>query len=87
MKKTGLPSRFCVEDQFRLVVYYANNPESNKKWWDFTEERKHYRETNGYPSDRLGQEKSSYHIFRVKVFIFCLKNMKRSQSAHRLLGF
>nr|WP_198041798.1 helix-hairpin-helix domain-containing protein [Paenibacillus larvae] len=57
MKKTGLPSRFCVEDQFRLVVYYANNPESNKKWWDFTEERKHYRETNGYPSDRPGQEK------------------------------
>jgi hypothetical protein len=33
----------CVEDQFRLVVHYANNPGSNKKWWDFTNERKAYR--------------------------------------------
>ncbi|EHQ29290.1 helix-hairpin-helix domain-containing protein [Mucilaginibacter paludis] len=33
----------CVEDQFRLVVYYANNPGSNKQWWDFTSERKAYR--------------------------------------------
>jgi len=33
----------CVEDQFRLVIYNANNLNSNKKWWDFTNERKKYR--------------------------------------------
>ena len=30
----------CVEDQFRLVVHYANNPGIAKQWWDFTPERK-----------------------------------------------
>lgn len=34
----------CVEDQFRLVVHYASYRDSNKQWWDFTEERKKHRE-------------------------------------------
>ena len=42
----------CVEDQFRLVVHYAQHPNSNKNWWDFTTERKLYREKNGYPASR-----------------------------------
>ena len=42
----------CVEDQFRLVVYYANHPNSNKQWWDFTAERKAYRNKYGYPDTR-----------------------------------
>jgi len=42
----------CVEDQFRLVVYYANHPGSNKNWWDFTAERKAYRSQYGYPDTR-----------------------------------
>ncbi|BDX38600.1 hypothetical protein CYCD_19550 [Tenuifilaceae bacterium CYCD] len=42
----------CVEDQFRLVVYYANTKDSSKKWWDFTEERKTFRSENGYPQSR-----------------------------------
>ncbi len=42
----------CVEDQFRLVVHYANNSGSNKKWWDFSAERKNYRAKNGYPATR-----------------------------------
>ncbi len=42
----------CVEDQFRLVVHYANNKKTTKKWWDFTDERKKYRLENGYPMDR-----------------------------------
>lgn len=42
----------CVEDQFRLVVHYARNPGSTRNWWDFTAERKAYREKNGYPSSR-----------------------------------
>jgi len=42
----------CVEDQFRLVVYYANNPGSKKQWWNFTCERKAYRAAAGYPDNR-----------------------------------
>ena len=42
----------CVEDQFRLVVHFANTRDTNKTWWDFTEERKRFRIENGYPSNR-----------------------------------
>lgn len=42
----------CVEDQFRLVVYYANTKDGSKKWWDFTSDRKKYRYENGYPTER-----------------------------------
>lgn len=42
----------CVEDQIRCVVNYANNPKSPKQWFDFTEERKLYRQRNGYPHSR-----------------------------------
>ncbi len=42
----------CVEDQFRLVVYFANTNDANKTWWDFTEIRKKFRSENGYPKSR-----------------------------------
>ena len=42
----------CVEDQFRLVVYFANTNDTKKTWWDFTEERKKFRNENGYPKSR-----------------------------------
>ena len=42
----------CVEDQFRLVVYYAQTKNATKAWWDFTGERKKYRLENGYPANR-----------------------------------
>lgn len=42
----------CVEDQFRLVTHYAEHPGSACNWWDFTNERKDFREKHGYPSDR-----------------------------------
>jgi AraC-like DNA-binding protein len=42
----------CVEDQFRLVVHFANHPNSKLNWWNFTPERKAFREKNGYPSTR-----------------------------------
>ncbi len=42
----------CVEDQFWLVVHYANYPGSKKQWWDYTPERKAFRNQYGYPSDR-----------------------------------
>jgi hypothetical protein len=42
----------CVEDQFRLIVYFANTNDTNKTWWDFTEIRKKFRAENGYPKSR-----------------------------------
>lgn len=42
----------CVEDQFRLVVYYANHPGNGKQWWHFTAERKAFRAKLGYPVTR-----------------------------------
>lgn len=42
----------CVEDQFRLVVHFANHPDSKLNWWNFTPERKAFRQNNGYPSTR-----------------------------------
>lgn len=42
----------CVEDQFRLVVNFANTHDMKKTWWDFTEERKTFRAVNGYPKSR-----------------------------------
>jgi len=42
----------CVEDQFRLVVDYAQNSDTHKMWWDYTQERKEYRSQNGYPANR-----------------------------------
>ena len=42
----------CVEDQFRLIVHFAKHRDSTKTWWDFTAERKAYRLTYGYPTNR-----------------------------------
>jgi hypothetical protein len=42
----------CVEDQFRLVVDFANTNDTNKTWWNFTKERKKFRAENGYPKNR-----------------------------------
>ena len=42
----------CLEDQFRLIVYYANGATETKQWWDFTAERKAFRAEHGYPADR-----------------------------------
>ncbi|WP_282139228.1 helix-hairpin-helix domain-containing protein [Rossellomorea aquimaris] len=51
-KKYGVWMDPCVEDSLRCVVHHANNPASKKNWWDFTTQRKNYRQTHGYPSDR-----------------------------------
>lgn len=40
----------CVEDALRCIVYHANNPNSEKCWFDFTEERKKHRAQYGYPA-------------------------------------
>ncbi|MEL7004796.1 MAG: helix-hairpin-helix domain-containing protein [Bacteroidota bacterium] len=51
-RKKGYWIDSCVEDQFRLTVHFAENNDYRKKWWDFTAERKKYREEFGYPGDR-----------------------------------
>lgn len=50
--KKGFATDPCVEDQFRLAVYYAQTHDASKRWWDFTEERKRYRREHGYPPTR-----------------------------------
>lgn len=50
--KKGFWTDPCVEDQFRLIVHYANTADRNKTWWDFTAARKKFRAENGYPESR-----------------------------------
>lgn len=42
----------CVEDQMRLCTHYAEHFDKRMNWWDFTKERKAYREQHGYPANR-----------------------------------
>lgn len=51
-RKKGYWTDPCLEDQFRLVVNFANTNDTKKTWWDFTEERKKFRTENGYPANR-----------------------------------
>jgi len=51
-KMKGYKTDPCVEDQFRLAVDFAKNEDYSKKWWNFTSERKEYRNKFGYPKDR-----------------------------------
>ncbi|MFB4169378.1 helix-hairpin-helix domain-containing protein [Virgibacillus sp. JSM 102003] len=51
-KRLGVWTDPCVEDQIRCVVNFANDPRSSKKWFNFTNDRKDYREKLGYPEDR-----------------------------------
>lgn len=52
-RKKGFKTDPCVEDQFRLAVDFAKNRNYSKNWWDFTSERKKFRNEHGYPKDRL----------------------------------
>ncbi|MBU9719832.1 MULTISPECIES: hypothetical protein [Bacillaceae] len=36
----------------KLPITVDENPESSKQWFDFTDERKTYREKTGFPSNR-----------------------------------
>src|SRR5699024_3825208 len=42
----------CLEDCFRCIVHHANNLDDAKNWFDFSEERKKYRQQHGYPKTR-----------------------------------
>ncbi|MFZ4453183.1 helix-hairpin-helix domain-containing protein [Salibacterium aidingense] len=51
-QRLGVWTDPCVEDQLRCIVHHAGNPGSSRQWFDFTEERKAYREMEGYPANR-----------------------------------
>lgn len=50
--KMGCWTDPCVEDQIICIIHYANHPDSEKQWFNFTNERKVYRQQNGYPKSR-----------------------------------
>ncbi|WP_077622947.1 helix-hairpin-helix domain-containing protein [Sediminibacillus massiliensis] len=50
--KLGCWTDSCVEDQIMCIIHHANHPDSRKKWFEFTQERKLYRGKYGYPSSR-----------------------------------
>jgi hypothetical protein len=52
----------CIEDSYRLLVHYINNHDDTKRWWNFTAERKAYRQEFGFPADR--PEKPWYQLER-----------------------
>ncbi|MFM7852376.1 MAG: helix-hairpin-helix domain-containing protein, partial [Flammeovirgaceae bacterium] len=54
----------CVEDQMRLCIHYAEHFDNRVNWWDFTKERKAFREQNGYPSNR--PQKPWYELAKYK---------------------
>ncbi len=64
-KQIGAWADPCIEDQFRLVIYYANHRDGTKNWWDFTSERKAYRLQHGYPADR--PSRPWYELERYKM--------------------
>ncbi|MCD8739094.1 helix-hairpin-helix domain-containing protein [Mucilaginibacter roseus] len=51
-KHSGCWADPCVEDSYRLLVHYIEHRDENKRWWDFTKERKAYRAEFGFPADR-----------------------------------
>ncbi|SDC13919.1 Pathogenicity locus [Terribacillus halophilus] len=51
-QEMGIWTDSCVEDQLRCVIHFANNPTSTEQWFYFTEERKAYRNSFGYPKER-----------------------------------
>jgi hypothetical protein len=57
-RKKGYWTDPCVEDQFRLIVDFAEYPAIIKNWWDYSETRKNYRMKFSYPEDR---PKTAWH--------------------------
>jgi len=51
-KHCGCRADPCVEDSYRLLVHFIEHRDVTKRWWDFTKERKAYRERYGFPADR-----------------------------------
>ena len=83
-RQNGLRADPCVEDQFRLAVHFADHPGVHKNWWDFTAERKAFREKNGYPRTRPKKawyELDQYHRFSK---VSAVKNDTRRDLAQRL---
>ena len=41
-----------MEDSYRLLVHYIEHRDENKRWWNFSKDRKAYRAEFGFPADR-----------------------------------
>ena len=74
----------CVEDQFRLVVAYAKDPKTARNWWDFTTERKSFREEHGYAHSR--PKKAWYELdeYKHRNKIAAKSNTTKDDIAKRL---
>lgn len=74
----------CVEDQFRLVVHYASHPDSHRKWWDFTAERKSFRLKHGYPTSRPTKPWYELPRFQAKNLLKAKRDTTRGDLHQRL---
>ncbi len=74
----------CIEDQFRLVIYYANHRGSKKNWWNFTEERKAYRTKHGYPADRPSKPWHELERYKMPNCIHAKSNLTKADVSQKL---
>ena len=74
----------CVEDQFRLMIYYANHRSSKKNWWDFTKERKAYRLNHGYPADRPSKPWHELKQYKMPNHINAKSNLTKEDVSQKL---
>ncbi|MEI2357936.1 helix-hairpin-helix domain-containing protein [Mesobacillus zeae] len=66
-KERGVWTDSCVEDQIRCVISFANDPSSNKQWFDFKDERKKY------PSNFLGIQKIDHgFVHEAKISVLTI---------------
>jgi AraC-like DNA-binding protein len=74
----------CIEDQFRLVIYYANHRGSKKNWWDFTKERKAYRLKHGYPQDRPSRPWHELERYKMPNYINAKSGLTKADVSQKL---
>jgi AraC-like DNA-binding protein len=83
-KQIGAWADPCLEDQFRLVIHYANHRKSKKNWWDFTGERKAYRLKHGYPSDRPSKPWYELEQYKMPNQINAKSNLTKEDISKKL---
>jgi AraC-like DNA-binding protein len=83
-KQIGAWADPCLEDQFRLVIYYANHRKSRRNWWDFTAERKAYRLMHGYPKDRPSKPWYELEQYKLSNQINAKSSLAREDISQKL---
>jgi AraC-like DNA-binding protein len=82
--QTGAWADPCVEDQFRLVVHYAHDRDAHKNWWDFTAERKAFREKKGYPASRPKKPWFELEHYQIHNYLTAKKHATKKDLHRRL---